>query len=403
MLALFYTISRYIEPAPKKEITIGTGSKNGNYYQTALKYKKLLAQQGVKLHIVNTSGSVENLKLLKSKKIDIGFVQSGIIKDKNDKELLSLASIYYEPIWIFYKNRGYSINYIIELIGKKVAVGIKDSGTFALTKEILNANGITNKNTTFIHTTTQNAKQLLKDGKIDAMFMVTSPNSTSVKELLEDQTIELFNLKRVKAYNQKYKFLSSLILYEGTMNMYKNIPSSNINILATTANLVSTNNLNGELIRIFLKQVKKVHHTPGIFQKQDQFPSLSNLDTQPSSQAVKYIQNGDSWLERIFPFWIASNIDRLKLLIIPLLTLAFPLFKGIFPLYKWSMRAKIYKWYEKLDSIYSTEFDDHNEAIEKLNNLKTEVQQHTKVPLAYKGEYYDLLLHIDLIIKNYKM
>jgi hypothetical protein len=42
-------------------------------------------------------------------------------------------------------------------------------------------------------------------------------------------------------------------------------------------------------------------------------------------------------------------------------------------------------------------------SIEKLNNLKTEVQQHTKVPLAYKGEYYDLLLHIDLVIKNYKM
>jgi len=234
------------------------------------------------------------------------------------------------------------------------------------------------------------------------MFIVTSPNSKIVKDLLSTISINLFSLKRVQAYNQKYKYLSQLTLYEGTMNMYKNIPSENKSILATTANLVSTSSLNDELVRIFLKQVKKVHKTQGIFEQQNQFPSLDNLDTTISKEAKKYIQNGDSWLEKLFPFWIASNIDRLKLLLIPLLTLFFPLFKGVFPLYKWSIRAKIYKWYEKLDEIYADKLNS-DDAIVQINKLKSEIQKHTKVPLAYKGEYYDLLLHIDLIKNNYEI
>ena len=405
-IIMFYFASSFIEDAPKKELSIATGSSSGNYYKSALEYQKLLAKQNVKLKIITTSGSVENLDLLNSGKADIAFVQAGIINPIDNQNIESLASIYYEPLWIFYKNQGYTIDYIVELINKKVSIGGNGSGTQYLAIQMLIDNGITTDNTDVIFFPAKVSKEKLLSGEIDAMFLVSSPNSSEVKELLSDPTIELLNLKRVKAYNQKYKFLSSLILHEGTIDLYKNLPSENKKLLATTANLVCNKGLNDELVRFFLKQVKKVHSEQSIFEEENQFPSLDNLDTSINQEAQNYLTNGDSWLEKIFPFWIASQIDRLKILLIPLLTLLFPLFKGFLPLYTWSIRSKIYKWYKRLDILENMNDLSQLELeknIQELKDLKLEVKQQTKVPLSYKGEYYNLLLHIDLVSKEIEL
>ena len=400
---LIYFMSSFIEPAPKKELTIATGSTSQSYYNFALKYQKLLEQQNVKLNIISTSGSIENLHLLKKGKVDIAFIQGGIINETSAKNIESLASIYYEPLWIFYKNQGYTMEYIVELIGKKIAIGVEGSGTNSFAKQVLLDNGINSDNSTLLALSNDEAKERLRRGEIDALFSVTSLNSSITTELLADSTIELFNIKRIKAYSQQYHFLSSLKLYEGSVDMYRNLPSEDTNILATTANLVCKKGLNDELIRIFMKQIKKVHHQKSIFSDENQFPSLHNLDTKINKEAQKYIRNGDSWLESIFPFWIASQIDRLKILIIPLLTLLLPLFKGIIPLYAWSIRSKIYRWYERLESFeYKEDFTKEKikENLQKIQELKAEVHEQTKVPLSYKGEYYNLLLHLDLVSKE---
>jgi TRAP transporter TAXI family solute receptor len=400
---LLYFISGFIEPAPKKELTIATGGKSQSYYNTALKYKKLLEEQNVKLNIISTSGSVENLKLLKEKKVDIAFVQGGIASSSDAQELESLASVYYEPLWIFYKNRGYKMEYLLEFIDKKIAIGSNGSGTQHLTKQILRDNGISKENTTLLPISLTQAKDKLISGEIDALFSVTSLDSPAVVELLADPSIEILNIKRIQAYNQKYTFLSALKLYEGTVNMFLNIPSEDKNILSTTANLVCKKGLNDELVRIFMKQVKKVHYQKSIFSKENQFPSLHHLDIPINKEAQKYILKGDSWLESIFPFWIATQIDRLKILLIPFLTLLFPLIKGILPLYKWSIRSKIYKWYEELEELEYREGQtvvDLNKNLLKIEALKLEVNEQIKVPLSYKGEYYNLILHLNLVSKE---
>ena len=403
LVAVFYIVFLFIEPAPKKELTIATSSKDSTYYTTALKYQALLAKQNVKLHILETSGSVENLDLLNSQKADIAFVQAGIIDANDNVEVESLASVHYEPLWIFYKNQGYEIEYLVELINKKISIGVIGSGTQYLAIQMLVDNGITTDNASLVMDSPTSSKDKLIKGEIDVMFLVSSPSSPTVVELLSDPTIELLNVKRVKAYNQKYKFLSPLVLHEGTIDLYKNLPSENKNMLSTTANLVCKKGLNEELIRIFLKQIKLVHKEQSIFEAQNQFPSLEYLDTEINEEAQNYLTKGDSWLESIFPFWIASQIDRLKLLLIPLLTLLFPLFKGVLPLYRWTIRSKIYKWYKRLDDLENSKAstrEELEENMKKLADLKLEVQAQTKVPLSYKGEYYNLLLHIDLVSKE---
>lgn len=401
IIASFYITSQFIQPSPNKEITIATGSQSGQYYKTALLYKEVLEKQKVKVNIVTSNGSVDNLKLLKDRKVDMAFIQNGIEFDKNDSTIKAIASTYYEPLWIFYKNENYSMDYIIQLISKKISIGKEGSGTFDLASKILDDNKIDNTNSTILSYSSNDSKEKLLNGEIDAMFLVSSPNAPIVKELLENPNINIFSFKRAKAYSRKYSFLESISLYEGTIDLYKNLPSENINLLSTTANLIVRDDFSEELTRLVLKSIKDIHNKKDLFEAENQFPNIDNIVIPTSEEAQRYFTYGDTWLEKIFPYWIASNIDRLKILIIPLLTLLIPLFKGFFPLYNWSIRSKIYRWYDELQAIDlqidALTQDELKEKKLELKNLRMEIEKETKVPLSFMREYYDLIMHLELV------
>jgi TRAP transporter TAXI family solute receptor len=402
IIASFYITSQFIQPPPKKELVIATGNKNGAYYQTALEYKKRLEAQKIKVTLLQTAGSVENIQLLKAKKVDIAFAQNGIAMPDNTLEFL--GNIYYEPLWIFYKNEQYQMDYVIQLISKHIALGNEGSGTKYLSEIILTDNGITEQNSTLLHMGTKDAAEKLIKGELGAMFVVSSAQSHTVKSLLENPNINVLSIKRARAYSRKYNYLEALKLYEGTIDLYKNLPDENINLLSTTATLLTHNEVPHELVRILLKNIKDIHSKKNLFAKDNQFPNLHNTKLPIHSEAKQYLTFGDTWLETIFPYWIASNIDRLKILLIPLLTLMIPLFKGVFPLYQWSMRSKIYRWYETLNDIdkeipHLTQ-DALDEKEQFLEKLKIEIQNETRVPLSFMGEYYNLIMHIDLILSR---
>ena len=404
IIASFYLAFQFINPSPKRVITIATGSIHGQYYQTAIKYKELLEKVGVKVNIITSSGSLENIKLINEKKVDIAFIQNGTIKENNSKNIEALASIYYEPLWLFYKKDLNNIQYIQDLKSKKISLGLEHSGTKDLSSEILKINGINKQNTELRYLNAKESKNKLLKNEIDALFLVTSANSKIIKELLQNKDIAVFSFKRAIAYSKKFHYLEPIDLYEGTVDIYNNMPSRDIKLLSTTATLVVNKEFSDELIRIFLKKVKEVHKRKGLFEVENQFPNINGLEIDMNDEAFRYFTYGDTFLEKIFPYWIASNLDRLKILLIPLLTLMIPLFKGVFPLYRWSIRSKIYRWYDEVQELdLSLDGLSKDELIKKLKefeNLKQEIKEETKVPLSYMGEYYDLIMHLELIISK---
>ncbi len=399
---LFIFVFSYIQitkPAPKSSLNIATGTIGSDSYAYALSYKALLESEGVTLNIIPTNGSLDTISYLHNKKTDIGFVHSGILLNKRAYQIESLASVYYEPLWIFYRDEGYKINYLLEATGKNVGISISNDGTYDLAKKLSDANGLINSvNTHYIND--NEALTQLKNKQIDIFITLATKDNPNITELLNDPNIELMNIKRINAYIQKFDYLKPLKLYEGTIDLYKNIPSQDIDLLSTTQNLVARTGVQGELIRIFLKKVNEIHHTQEFFQKQGEFINMNSVDTVMNEDAKLYIINGESWLEKIFPYWIASNIDRLKLLLIPIIWLIIPLFKSIIPLYILTTRARIFRWYEKLDFLnkkLKNKDVDKEKLIQELAKLKDEVENKTHVPLSYKGEYYNLIVHIELL------
>ena len=389
MIVLF--AYKYILPSPVKSLTIAAGREGGMYYQYAQEYATKLQKQGFEVQILKTAGSLENIALLEEGKADIGFVQGGVADAKAKKRLRSIASIFYEPLWLFYDANLSQIHYLHALKGLRYSIGEEGSGTKALINTLFTINALKPQGLTL---STKEAYAQFQAGALDAFFTVSSADSKQIKTLLSDQKLQVATLKRIDAYAQHYSYLSHYSIPEGALSLQKNIPNKPLNLLATTASLVARANLDDILIRFITIQVKKSPQNQGFF------PSTHYIDIPMHPAAQKYLLKGESLLEKIFPYWIASNIDRLKYLLIPILTLLIPIFKGIFPLYKWRTRSKIYKWYDDLEQIEKISLDQEllPEKIHKLQKLQQEVNEHTDVPLSYMGELYDLKLHIDNVL-----
>ncbi len=170
-------------------------------------------------------------------------------------------------------------------------------------------------------------------------------------------------------------------------------------LLAPTANLVADPDLHPAVIDLLLLAATEVHKDGGWFEGQDEFPMPGLLAFPLSKEAARFYKNGPPFLQRYLPFWAASLIDRLKVMLLPLIVLLLPLIKVMPPIYTWRMRARVYRWYDELEQaeeLLASGERDVEWVSKELARIETEVQQ-VKVPLSFTDQLYHLRQHIDLV------
>ncbi|MGH7927692.1 MAG: TAXI family TRAP transporter solute-binding subunit [Candidatus Binatia bacterium] len=400
IVAGFVITYQYVGAPPPRIVRIATGAKNGAYYAFAQEYARLLATDGISLEVVSTAGSVENFELLKKGEVSVALVQGGSATNEDHQRLQSLGSLFLEPVWVFTRSQK-AIKRFLALKGNRVAVGASGSGTYLLAMQLLSASGITESNTTLARGDSVQAIASLSRGTIDAAFFVASPAAPLIQSLLEDPSLELLSFDRAPAYARKFRFLTPVTLYEGALNLERNVPSRDTPLVAASANLAARNDLNPSLIPALLDAATRVHQAGGVLEQKRQFPSIDFVDLPLNEDARRYIAKGPSFLFRWLPYRWAVLLDRLKILFLPFLALMIPLFRIAPPLYNWRIRSKIYRWYAAVREI---DLKLQNEATpgeagslgNQLRQLEHEVSS-VSVPLSYAGELYHLRLHIGFL------
>jgi len=398
----FWAAYQFVSPAPPRDISISAGNIHGTYYSYAEKYKDELASDGINLTVFESRGSRDNIKRLLDNEVDVALVQGGTAYA--DEKLLSLGSLYYEPVSIFYKKE-LILNRLNDFTGLKISIGVVGSGTHMLASQLFAINHVNSQNTEFLYLTAKDSLNKLKAGELDAVFFVSSINSTHIQDLLHNNDFKLFNFERADAYNQVLPFLSKVTLHEGIIDFKKNIPDQAITLLAPTANLVIRDDLHKSLSILLLQAMEKNHGDNDLFSTPGFFPSEKLTAFPISDVAERFLEVGPPFLIKYLPFWIATFIDRMIVLTLPLLLLIVPLFKILPPVYRWRIRSKVYRWYEQLQKVddqtrVSELSEDQSEYLtQELDRISEEVSRlHT--PLSNADQLYNLLVHIDLIKKT---
>ncbi len=395
----------FVEPAPPNRIVIAVGAKDGAYWQFAQEYAKVFKEYDIVLELRETAGSLENYRqLVAENEIHVAIVQGGSAPEKirGSNQLESIASLYLEPVWIFYRGDKL-ITEVRQLKGKTIAVGRKNSGTQALSLLLLKKNGVEpTKKGRFVDTGGEDAKAQLQAGKIDAAFFVTSPQSQIIHDLILTDDVKLLSFERHEAYSQRFPFLSDVILQRGVVDLSKNLPEENVYLISPAANLVASPELHDSLIPLFIKAATLTHERGERLMRSEKFPSTDFVEFPLNESARLYFESGPPFLQKYLPFWLASFVDRAKVLLLPLVTLIFPLFKIAPPLYRWRIRSRIYKWYELLRAIEAdlkpgTSRDVLLHHIDALADIEQELDDLSSVPLSHMEEFYNLRLHVELV------
>jgi TRAP transporter TAXI family solute receptor len=395
----FVIAYHYIGAPPPKRIAMAAGPADGAYFRFARDYAARLAGDGIELDVVTTMGSVENLELLRRGEVSLAFVQGGTASEDDRRELQALGSLFLEPVWVFTRSNE-TTDRLTGLAGRRIAIGSELSGTHRLSERLLEANGITAANATLEADDNAEALRRLSTGRIDAAMFVASAEAPFLREALADSSLALVDFDRGPAYERQFSFLMPVVLHEGVLDLARDIPPRDTRLVASAATLAARPDLNPKVIPAVLDAVTRVHETGGVFEERRQFPSADLADLPMNSDARRYILDGPSFLYRWLPYGTAVVLDRLKVLLLPLVALLLPLFRIGPPLYQWRVRSKIYRWYGAVRDIDMALLDDRNVDLadlrERLRTLEREVAD-VHVPLSYAGEQYHLRLHIRLL------
>jgi len=400
-IVAFVVALQWVKPAPPSHVVIATGRADGAYYAFAQRYRERLAREGITLEVRETSGSVENVRLLAdpSSGVDIAFVQGGTAPDAKPEQMGSLGSLYFEPLWVFSREAPGPTD-LRGLKGRRLAVGPEGSGTRAVALTLLNANGITAGNVHLSPLTGLDAVQALRHGAVDTVFLVASPGSPTVVEMLTTPGIALLSFPRADAYTKRFPFLTKLPLPAGGLSLERNLPPSDTLLLAPAATLVARTGFHPALVDLMLFVAAGVHGGRGLFESPKQFPSADYLEVPLLSDAERYHKSGPPLLARYLPFWAATLADRVKVLVLPLLVLV-PIVRLIPPAYRWRVRSKIIKRYRDVVEVDQSlvrrpSASECDTLIEQLDRIEDEVRG-LQVPLGYADAHYHLRLHLDLV------
>jgi len=394
-----------MRPAPPSEIVMSTGTAEGSYHAYAMKYRDILARNGVTLRLWPSGGAVENLHRLSdpSAHVDVALVQGGIasaVSPESTQGLVSLGSVYNEVLWVFYRGDRI-LDRLPPLDGKMIAIGAEKSGTAALAMVLLEATGIANPPTTIMKIGGRAAADLLLSGGIDAAFFVASPHAPIIQELLRAKNVHLLSFSRADAYTRRHFYLTTFILPQGVFDMAENIPERDVVLVGTTANLVVKEDLHPALVYLLLRAAAEVHNAPTLFSGLRAFPAPNDTELPLSPEAARFYKSGPPLLQRYLPYWGANLVDRLLVLLLPALVVLIPAGRLLPQLYRWRVRSRIYRWYAILKEI-ELELEERRRPeelehiLDRLEKIDDAIHR-IETPLAYSENLYAFRQHIDLV------
>jgi TRAP transporter TAXI family solute receptor len=414
LLAVAVLVAAYwwLDPQPPKSVRLATGPTDSAYANFGDRYAKALAPDGIEVKLTATEGAQDNLNLLREGKVEIGFVRGGADENDADEEagLTSLGSLFYEPIWVFYrkdlvkrlKPKAGELTLLSELKGLKVNIGTVGSGVPQIMEKLLGVNGMKLSDLQVENLENGDAVAQLQAGRLDAAVIVSAQQSRGLRALLRDPAVALMPFDQNEAYSRRLPFLSAVSLPRGVVDLAADLPPRDVSLLATTTSLITRDDTHPALRQRFAQVAQGIHSRAGWFNGTRDFPNTKTSELPVAPEGDRAINGTPPIWQRYLPFWASNLLERMWLVITGLLVLMLPLSRIVPPLYTYRVRSRVFRWYERLrvveDKIEARQGSrqallDELEALERLTNR-------IAVPLSHADELYGLRNNIHAVRKR---
>jgi TRAP transporter TAXI family solute receptor len=405
LLALAYW---WLDPMPPRQITLATGPAQSAYDEFGKRYAKELAKHGIKVQLLASQGSAENLRLLQEGRADIGFVQGGSNETPadQDSELEAMGSLFVEPVWLFYRHdaarklkRDATLSALSELKGLRVNVGTDGSGVPALMDKLFEVNRIDKSRMVLSKLEQTPAVMAFLQGELDALVFASAPESLMVQMLLQTPGIQLMDFAQSEAYSRRFTFLTPVTLPRGVVDLANDVPTQDVRLIASTTTLVARQEVHPALMQLFSQASLTLHSSAGWFNRAHEYPRLANMEYPLAEEAERTIRNGVPLLQRYLPYTLANLMERMWLALGIIIAILLPLGRIVPPVYQFRIRSRVFRWYRQLHEIEErmlAKDGSPSELLEAINQLDARVGK-ISVPLSYADQLYSLRSNIDMV------
>ncbi len=403
IVAVTWLALDYFIPAPPSEFSIATGFKGGSAEFIGNRYKDRLARQKMKVEVLLTDGSGADFQLLQNPKsgVKVAVIQGGVSSSKQMPGLLSLGRINYQVFWIFYRSTE-TLDDLTQLKGKRISVGPEGSGTRTVAIKLLAASGVNSENAKLSPLAGERAAEALKGGSLDVMFLANTSDAPLYKSLLGDPDIRVMNLRRAEALTRIYPFLVRLVLPEGVVDFVRNIPATDLTVVATTNAIIVREDVHPAIVGLLAEAMFDEHSGAGVFENAGTFPSQFDPEFPMAQSARDFYKNGPSLLSRFVPFWMTNYVQRIIALLVTVIAIVLPAFNYAPKLYLWYVRERLSKLYGRL-RVIEKELNNRELDVSHLEKLLNELDRLDEassirgIPIRQSDMFFQFKEHLNLI------
>jgi TRAP transporter TAXI family solute receptor len=388
---------------PPRRIVLATGDPDGAFAAFGREYKARLDPMGLHVDLVETHGSIDNLRRIQAGEVDAAFVQAGTARSLDDAGgLCSLAAVGSEPLWVFTRP-DLPAKSLRDLKGLRISVGPTGSGSDALGRLLLEEHGVTSANSRLSNRPLGQLPSALADNSVDAGLIVCAPDAPVIRELLGGGRVRLMSPDCQPAMSRRFPYLRQVVLPEGVVSLKEKVPAADIPLLAPSIVLVAREDLHPRAVEQLLITARAVHGPGNVLDDPGRFPSTEGTDLPLHVAAERFAQSGESVASRILSYRAARLVWQVQLLALPLLALLLPFWKTLPFLYNLRISRILKHHYRALreaeDRIdHCNEPTQLRQCLERLDAMRTDLESLSrKLPTHLQRDIYHWRLHVALV------
>ncbi len=249
------------------EIVVASGTPGGRYHALASALASAVESGcGMRVRILESSGSIENVGFLRDGEAAFGFYQATLAdssdqsadkptaEDSSQSEPLTLLGRLYSEYVFLVVSSGARIGSAADLRGQRINVGVEGSGNQVLTRAILDHYELTENTFVSVHEPYDRLVPAFRAGELDAAFIVSGAGADVVEELLKSGECELRELDHIDALVAEHPELSRAVIPSATYGYHPEpLPPDAIQTIAVPAQLICRGDIPDRVVEEVVK------------------------------------------------------------------------------------------------------------------------------------------------------
>lgn len=353
VLALLIAIVIQIKPFPPQKAYLATGQNGSSYHTLGEKFAAYFKLHGVELELVETPGLSQGLQDLNNdgSRVNASFLTAGTVEQGQYPEMVSLGSLKYSPVWLFYRGTAPKADHpLADLMQRRMAVGMQGTNTRLFLTRMLALHGQSLPSApNLFEIPHEEAAARFERGELDAVFIVDGIDSLTVQRLLKVPDRQIVDFALAPAYIKKMPFLEKVIVPKGAIDLATIFPTHDLSLLASTVTLVVEKNTHPALQWLYLRAAEDISHDrTEFFSKPDHFPEYVDHNVALSAVGEKYFSGGIPVVFKYLPNTLATLVIGTWGIVFAAMAICWPLFLKILTLRQYPANKHLYDYWQDL-------------------------------------------------------